>query len=1092
MSKLCVLVDYPRHGAKQAGRILFGYEWEMVNSKCLRAGLLPQDIEVVSISPQSRYPDEADKSRCISYLNDQDFSVILALDETALQLTTGKRNIWKWHLSPLQAVPELKCRKVVPSFHPDQIRKDFVLNLYLEFSVKKAAKHLTPGEWQYKPRRFLLNPCFDHTVSVLESIRGEEWLSIDIETGRNQINTFGVAWSVSDAIAVKVLPDDLPPAHHYKLWELIRDLCESPAKKIMQNGIYERSYFSRYGVHVNNFAHDTMCAMKVLWPELEKGLDNVGRLHTMEPYWKDVGKVASEEGKQKDWGDIRDWDQHLLYNCLSKNIRVETDKGLLPIGQIVQKRLKLNVKSYNKKLKAFEWKPITNWFCNQSKTRIEWVKIQTEALAGKRGLTVTPDHKILTERGWIEAQYVRRGDYMLVEGLRHNMGSLGGTILGDSWLAGTSDKTSAYVGCVQVNRELIELKQKLFGGTLTASMRRSGYATDKREMFNLYIPASHQLGRLLNRSKMLLVDGLTSMGIALWVMDDGCQQRGRYPYMKLALQRYTSAERAHIKEFFAHRYQTKIGLDKAGNLRFNREGSKQLCAEIGPYVVPSMRYKLSHSAPDFSEIACLAFRSCVLPMNIQVTDVSREVRKERGYRNSFCIEVADNHNFMTEYGIVANCLDSANTMEGAFSQREALRQRGLMEFYDGYVRRLFDPTYEMAARGLPLNPVKREALVSEYEARSAELIAQMSEPVNPRSSKQKIELFAKKGIKLPNKRNKKTGKLAPSADELSLKKARLKHPDDKDIRLLLEIAGIEKALSSYLRVKTFPDNRIRFSLDPFSTETGRMACKKDAWDMGFNAQTMTDYVKSMIEFPESENRVFVEIDLSQAESRFVAYDSCEETLIGMLERREDIHRYVAAEIYCKPMSEVVYDERQLGKKAGHGANYDMGVATFQDTCLKEMNLVLDRKTTTRVLEAYHRLFPGIRRGHAQTRETLYRERKLKNPLGFERYFYGRLDDNTFREAYAFKPQSTIPAITNYMMFGLDEERKAGRTDFWLHSQCHDSIYLSCKPDHVERICEYAARTEKWHPEIILPAGKLVIPTEAKFGRCLGTMEKWGN
>src|SRR5690606_3205882 len=67
---------------------------------------------------------------------------------------------------------------------------------------------------------------------------------------------------------------------------------------------------------INNFFHDTMCVMRLLWPEFEKGLDNVGRFYTDAPYWKDLGRLASEEGKQKDWGDIRDWDQHYLYNQL--------------------------------------------------------------------------------------------------------------------------------------------------------------------------------------------------------------------------------------------------------------------------------------------------------------------------------------------------------------------------------------------------------------------------------------------------------------------------------------------------------------------------------------------------------------------------------------------------------------------------------------------------------------------------------------------------------------------------------------------------------------------------------------------------------
>lgn len=731
------------------GKVLAGFEWNIIEERLQRGGLISSQYGVESISPNTNFPTGKDYHECLERINAKGYTNILALDEAALQFTTGKKGLRKWHLSPLDTQPVFKARKCVPSFHPDSIRKEWHLGLYLEMAIIKNAKFLSEGGWPRKEKRFHLNPSYDESISILESILGEEWHSLDIETGRNQINTFGVAWTIHDGIAIKMLPDDMPTLVHHKLWELITKICESDSKKVMQNGIYERMYFSRYGIHINNFYHDTMCAMRVLWPELEKGLDNVGRIHTMEPYWKDMGKVASEEGKQKDWGNIRDWEQHLLYNCL----------------------------------------------------------------------------------------------------------------------------------------------------------------------------------------------------------------------------------------------------------------------------------------------------------------------------------------------------DHTGTLEACFSQRNHLKNRGLSDLYDNYVRRLFDPTAEMSMRGFPLNLERRQALLEEHEAKSEELIKQLSEDINPRSWQQKQTFLEGKGIKLPTKRDKKTGKRKPSTDELALKKVRLKHPDDKDIELLLKITKVEKFLSSYLRVRTFDDNRIRFMFDPFSTETGRGAAKKDAWDRGFNVQTMSSKVKKMLEWPEEMDRDFIEIDLGQAESRFVAYDSCEETLLGMLERKEDIHRYVAAEIYTKPMAEITKDERQLGKKSGHGANYSMGVATFQDSCLKEMDLVLDKKMATRVLESYHKLFPGIRIWHESIKRTLYDKRKLRNPLGFERYFYGRMDDNTFREAYAFKPQSTIPMITNYMMFGLCDQRTEGKFDFHLHAQVHDSIILSCKRRYTNSIVAYTSNTDLWHPEVVLPAGKLVIPTEAAAGRNLGEVKE---
>lgn len=743
MKDICILVDRLRVSAHAEGAVLWGYDLVLVEEKLKRAGILPSRIAYETISPSTGMPTDRDREAALARLNSGNYSVIIPLDEKALQFTTGKYSIWKWHLSPLDTKPEFICRKAIPTFHPDQLKKEMYLGLYFEMALARARAHSEPGPWVRKRANYILNPSADEAIATLKAIRHEPWHSIDIETGRNQINTFGVAWSPSDAIAIKLLPQEYSPAEYYRVWSAIAELCESDVPKVMQNGIYERMYLSRYGIHINNFKHDTMAAMKFLWPELEKGLDNVGRIYTMEPYWKDDGRVSSEEGKQKDWGNIRDWDQHLAYNCK----------------------------------------------------------------------------------------------------------------------------------------------------------------------------------------------------------------------------------------------------------------------------------------------------------------------------------------------------DTSNTLIAMHAQIQDLAERGLYDLYSGYIARLFDPVYEMGARGLPLNPDIQTKLVAEYEARSAELAGQLSKPINPRSPKQKLGLLRDKGYKLPVKRA--TGK--ESADELSLKQLRLKYPDDQDLRILLEVAGIDKALSSYLRVRAHGDNRIRFMLDCFSTETGRMSCSKDPWDRGFNIQTMNSDVKQMLEWPD-DSRHFIEIDLSQAESRFVALDACEETLLGMIERKEDLHKFVAAGIYNKPMADITPLERQLGKKSNHGFAYSMGVNTFMDSCLKD-DLIISRATATKALNAYHAAFPKIRVWHSALRAELHNRRKLVNPFGFERFFYGRMGDDVYRQAYAWKPQSTIPMITNHLLLALCDERRAGKFDFWAHAQIHDSVLLSARGDDIKRIAEFAAATARWHPEIILPAGPLIIPTDVKTGRNLGNMSK---
>lgn len=484
-----ILIERPSFSAQREDRLLTGFEENFLREKCARAGLTPADYGVSTLDCETGVSA----------------NIVVTMGEKALQTVTGKKSIWKWHLSPLDSLDGQRC---IPTFDFAQLWKDWSLTLYFEMALRRAAQNAEPGPWQRKVENYVMGPGPDEAIARLESLleTPPAWFSLDIETGRNQINTFGVAWSPSDALAVKVLPEGLPPAAFHKLWQTIARLCESDVPKVMQNGIYERTYLSRYGIHVRNFKHDTMCAQKMLWPELEKGLDNVGRIYTMESYWKDDGRVASEEGKQKDWGNIRDWTRHFTYNCR----------------------------------------------------------------------------------------------------------------------------------------------------------------------------------------------------------------------------------------------------------------------------------------------------------------------------------------------------DTTNTLIAALAQREDLRQRGMLELYDTYLVRLFDCVAEMGSRGLPLNVETQSRLIAEYERKSVELTAQLSVPgVNPRSPKQKQKLLKDKGYELPTKRA--TGRA--TTDELALKRLRLKHPADADLRILLDVAGIDKALSSYLRVRTLDDHRVRFMLDPHGTETGRMSCSNDPWNGGCNAQTLPSYCKGMIEWP---------------------------------------------------------------------------------------------------------------------------------------------------------------------------------------------------------------------------------------------------
>lgn len=451
-----------------------------------------------------------------------------------------------------------------------------------------------------------------------------------------------------------------------------------------------------------------------------------------------------------------------------------------------------------------------------------------------------------------------------------------------------------------------------------------------------------------------------------------------------------------------------------------------------------------------------------------------------------------------------NCRDTTGTFESHTAQRDDLRARGLLDFFESYVMRLAGPISEMCSLGMPVCGSTRESVRLHVEESvrtfTLEFNRLTGREINPRSPRQVLAWLKDEGVKLPKKYNKEKGSYQESTDASSIKKVRLKYPRLEALAPFQQIKTLEKALSSYINFDLRADGRLSYSLNGAGTETLRWSGHADAWDRGFNIQTIPREggdvsIKSMFVAPEGHS--FLEIDLRQAESRFVAYDSADGTLIHMLESGADVHTHVGRAIVTQmgrdpdaiPKDEFKSTWRQLGKKAGHGLNYAMKATTFVETVFNELDLVITKKDAEVITKAYYGLFPGIPRWHAWIRNELYNKRKLTAPSGWERYFYGRPGDDMHKEAYAWRPQHTIPWITNNLMLHLCELRKHGELTFDLLVQVHDSLILLAPDIAVNATVKACHRLSDWHPRVTLPGGEMVIPVETKVGKVMSELKE---
>lgn len=392
---------------------------------------------------------------------------------------------------------------------------------------------------------------------------------------------------------------------------------------------------------------------------------------------------------------------------------------------------------------------------------------------------------------------------------------------------------------------------------------------------------------------------------------------------------------------------------------------------------------------------------------------------------------------------VYNALDSIVVSE-AFPK--LMKEIIELENEQAYTRQLsiIQPCCYMMERGIKVNLDKlrkhRELLKAEAISHRKEL-EQIAPGLNPNSPKQMQDYFygTCKITPYKNKQHK------ISVDTEALKRiARRDIKGSREAKLILKIKKNEKLISTYLTdIKFDNDSRIRCSYNPCGTTYSRLSSSKSIFGTGMNMQ---NWPHSMLQFLEpDEGYIAYSIDLSQAENRIVAYVGKIEKMIEAFETGQDVHRLTASLIFNKSPDQISDEpgscslgngessERQWGKKANHGLNYDFGYKSF--ALLYDM----PENDAKFIVGRYHESYPELRKNfHGYIKDCLHKNRIVPNLMGRKTIFITDLCDSTFKEAYSCIPQGTVGDIINERGMAFLYYNKQFK-EVELLQQVHDSI-----------------------------------------------------
>lgn len=232
-------------------------------------------------------------------------NVIVPLGGTALWAFTGDPGISARRGAVQRADYLVPGAKLVPSFHPAMVIRDWNMFPVMVGDFEKAAREALRGpQIEYVRRELWLEPSLDDMREFSRHVEASQLLSVDIETGWGQMTSFGIAPDSRLAICVPFLDLRQPDKSYWRSAEeeaealrIIKGWCENGVPKLGQfAGTYDAYWLSeRYGIGLRNYREDTRLMHHAIYPELPKDLQFLGARYTDLGPWKILGRHAEDK-----------------------------------------------------------------------------------------------------------------------------------------------------------------------------------------------------------------------------------------------------------------------------------------------------------------------------------------------------------------------------------------------------------------------------------------------------------------------------------------------------------------------------------------------------------------------------------------------------------------------------------------------------------------------------------------------------------------------------------------------------------------------------------------------------------------------------
>lgn len=266
-------------------------------------------------------------------------NVIITLGNLSMWALTGAWGITKWRGSLLRLDGKEGGPKVIPTYHPAAVLRQWDWRAIAVNDLRRAKEHSLSRDWSAPQWSFIIRPSFSQAITTLNELYShlevsELWIDFDIETRAGHIACAGISWSLTDAICLPFMCVENKEGY-WSLEEeaavvhsLFRVLTHRNVKVRWQNGLYDAQYTFRHWHFVPRGAQDTMIAQHSMFAALPKSLAFIASMYCKHyVYWKDDGKTWN-----KNTGEEQLWSYNLV-DCVRTRESGEVEaKNIVSMG----------------------------------------------------------------------------------------------------------------------------------------------------------------------------------------------------------------------------------------------------------------------------------------------------------------------------------------------------------------------------------------------------------------------------------------------------------------------------------------------------------------------------------------------------------------------------------------------------------------------------------------------------------------------------------------------------------------------------------------------------------------------------------------